>query len=151
MSPFSRCQPAIYIMFLTSILTLLACALLTCVIQQWNSWRTGWNNVDAARKRVIMRKAQLWVQRAWKRMNTSRTIKYMMQRMPKVSYHRWGDECRQVLMDVYSNMCAVKNQVKVVSGDSNLAPKSVDDRSHRLDIIIAPCVRLKSNFASLFR
>jgi len=53
------------------------------------------------------------------RMNTSRTIKYMMQRMPKVSHHRWGDECRQVLMEVYSNMCAVKNQVKVINEESS--------------------------------
>lgn len=48
---------------------------------------------------------------------TSRTIRYIMQRMPKTSHQRWGDVCRQVEMDVYSRICAVRNQLSVINDD----------------------------------
>ena len=47
------------------------------------------------------------------RMKTSRTTRYMMLRIPNTSHHRCGDVSRQVLVDVYSKMCAVRNQVSV--------------------------------------
>lgn len=49
------------------------------------------------------------------RRTTSRTMIYIMHKMPNVSHQRWGDEWRHVFMDVYSRICAVRNHVKVIS------------------------------------
>jgi len=51
---------------------------------------------------------------------TSSTIRYIMQRMPNMSHQRWGDVCRQVLMEVYSRIWAVKNQLSVIKDERSV-------------------------------
>jgi hypothetical protein len=47
------------------------------------------------------------------RSSTSSTMMYMMPRIPKMSHHRCGEVRLQVFREVYSNMCAIKNQLRV--------------------------------------
>jgi hypothetical protein len=57
---------------------------------------------------------------------TSKTIKYMIQRIPKTSHHKWGDVRLQVLKDVYTRIWAVRNQLKVSSDERT---ETLDNRS----------------------
>lgn len=44
---------------------------------------------------------------------TSKTSKYMVHKIPKVSHQTKGAERRHEFTEVYSRMCAVKNHVRV--------------------------------------
>lgn len=54
-----------------------------------------------------------------------------MQRMPNTSHQRWGEVWRQLFTEVYSRMCAVRNQLNVssehrterLSGNSAMRPE----------------------------
>ena len=54
---------------------------------------------------------------------TSKTTMYIVQRIAKTSHHRWGEVCRQVLIDVYSSIWAVKNQLRVINEQRSVSLK----------------------------
>jgi len=58
---------------------------------------------------------------------TSKTSKYMVHKIPKVSHQIRGAERRHVFTDVYSKICAVKNHVRVNKDKKrdNLAPSQL--------------------------
>lgn len=59
----------------------------------------------------------------------SRIMKYKMHRIPKVSHHICGASCLQVSTEVYSRMCAVRNQTR----------DRADVMTDKLSLTVCPC------------
>ena len=68
-------------------------------------------------RRGLVRQSEQWNP---ERSRTSRTIRYIMQRIPNMSNNRWGEECQHVWTEIYSRMWAVQNQVRAINKERSV-------------------------------